>query len=159
RPRRVSRCPARRGEGSCVLFCTLNYLAFFAAVFAVYWALPWPRARVGLLLAASLCFYACWNKWLAILVTASSTADYLIALGIDRPTTTQRRRKLLLWVSLAANLALLCYFKYANFFLDSAVRGLRALGVPLISYRPLEIILPVGISFYTFEAINYVVDV
>jgi alginate O-acetyltransferase complex protein AlgI len=141
-----------------VLFCTSNFVIFFAALCAAYWVLPWARARVWLLLGSSFYFYACWNKWLALLVTASTAADYLIALGIDRPGATPRRRRLLLCTSLVGNLGLLCYFKYANFFLQSALDGLAALG----AHRPdwaLRVILPVGISFYTFEAINYVVDV
>jgi alginate O-acetyltransferase complex protein AlgI len=142
-----------------MLFCTLDYLLFFVAIFTVYWSMPWHRARVWLLLAGSFFFYACFNKWLALLIGVSTAVDYFIALGIDRPGAPPRQRKLLMIISVVANLSLLCYFKYANFFLDSAVEGLRALGVPLSAWRPLQIILPVGVSFYTFEAINYVVDV
>jgi alginate O-acetyltransferase complex protein AlgI len=139
-----------------MLFCSAEFVVFFAVLLAVYWAMPWRRGRVWLLLAASFFFYARWNKWLAILICVSTLLDYLLALGMDR---LQRplRRKLLLSVSLLANLGLLGYFKYANFFLASFY---DAFGWAHDSSRPLlDILLPVGISFYTFEAINYTVDV
>src|SRR5438105_9954253 len=100
-------------------FCTFEFLLFFVAVFALYWALPWSRARVGLLLGGSFFFYARWNEWLALLIAVSTALDYLLALGMDRKGAGRRARKVLLGISLAANLGLLCYFKYANFFLES----------------------------------------
>jgi alginate O-acetyltransferase complex protein AlgI len=141
-----------------VLFCTFDFLWFFLAVLAVYWAMPWRRARVWLLLACSYYFYARWNQWLALLITLSTIVDYFIARGIDSPKAPPRRRKLLMTFSLVANLGLLCYFKYANFFLQSALDALRSMGLqpPVLV---LKVILPVGISFYTFEAINYIVDI
>ena len=66
-----------------MLFCSLEFFAFFAGVFALYWVIPWARPRVWLLLAASLYFYASWNRWLALVVLASSTFDYFVALAID----------------------------------------------------------------------------
>jgi alginate O-acetyltransferase complex protein AlgI len=140
-----------------MLFCTFEFLVFFVAVFAVYWALPWARARVWLLLGCSFFFYACWNKWLALIIGVSTAVDYFLALGMDRPGTPQRLRKLFVIISIVANLGLLGYFKYVNFFLESfydAMGWVRAYDKPL-----LNILLPVGISFYTFEAINYTVDV
>src|SRR5581483_1170422 len=101
-----------------MLFCSEQFLFFFAIVFVAYWALPWPRARVGLLLAASYYFYASWNHWLAGIIALSTTVDYAIARGLEA-TPSPWRRKLLLSVSLVGNLGLLCYFKYANFFLRS----------------------------------------
>jgi alginate O-acetyltransferase complex protein AlgI len=142
-----------------MVFTSFDYLVFFITFFAVYWALPWHRARVWLLVVGSFFFYAMFNKWLALLIGVSTAIDYFIALAIDRPGATDRHRKLLLIISLVANLGLLCYFKYANFFLGSIVETLRYVGVPLTEYDPLKILLPVGVSFYTFEAINYVVDV
>src|SRR5262245_17556382 len=84
-------------------FCSLEYLTFFAAVFAVYWLLPWPRARVWLLLAASFYFYACWNRWLACLIVGTSAMDYVVACGLDA-WTRQAVRKALLVASLIVNL-------------------------------------------------------
>jgi alginate O-acetyltransferase complex protein AlgI len=138
-------------------FCSQKFFLFFLLIFALYWVLPWRRIRVGLLLAASFYFYASWNKWLALLICVSTLLDYLMALGIER-LAMHWQRKLLVCVSLFANLGLLCYFKYANFFLLSLNEALKVAGMSAW-FRPLHILLPVGISFYTFEAINYVVDV
>lgn len=138
-------------------FCSQKFFLFFVLIFTLYWALPWRRVRVGLLLAASFYFYASWNKWLALLICVSTLIDYLLALGIEYSAAAWRR-KLLLCVSLCANLGLLCYFKYANFFLVSLDELLIAAGAHTWM-RTLEVLLPVGISFYTFEAINYMVDV
>src|SRR6185437_9346575 len=101
--------------------------------------------------------YASWNKWLAIIICISTLLDYLLALGIEH-SVANWRRKTLLGVSLFANLGLLCYFKYTNFFLLSLDEALIASGAPTW-FRTLRVILPIGISFYTFEAINYMVDV
>ncbi len=140
-----------------MLFCSQSFLWFFAAVFLAYWLLPWDRARVWLLLAASFAFYASWNAWLAVLICISTGLDYLLALGMEA-SASPRRRRLLLGISLAANLGLLCYFKYANFFLESLRAACDAAGLGS-SFPVLSVVLPVGISFYTFEAINYTVDV
>jgi alginate O-acetyltransferase complex protein AlgI len=138
-------------------FCTGKFVLFFAIVLVVYWALPWKRARVWLLLAASFYFYANWNRWLALIVAVSTTIDYFLARGIDS-SRSPGIRKALLAINIAGNLGLLCYFKYVNFFLDSLREALTLAGAET-SLPVLKIILPVGISFYTFEAINYMVDV
>jgi alginate O-acetyltransferase complex protein AlgI len=140
-----------------VLFTSHKYLFFLVGVFALYWAVPWQRARVWLLLLASFGFYACWNHWLALLVCASASLDWALALAIER-TGTPRWRHVLVAASVTANLGLLCYFKYANFFLDSLWQTLRACGAET-ALPVLSVLLPIGISFYTFEAISYVVDV
>jgi alginate O-acetyltransferase complex protein AlgI len=140
-----------------MLFCSSQFLVFFTVVFLAYWATPWARPRVWLLLAASFYFYASWNKWLAMIIFASTTLDYFLAHAIAR-ASSPRGRKALVAASVAANLGLLCYFKYANFFLDSLGQALRAAGAE-VSLPVLSVLLPIGISFYTFEAINYVVDV
>src|SRR5215218_5745299 len=133
-----------------MLFVTQKFLVFFLIVFAAYWAIPWNRPRVWLLLVASYYFYYCFNQWLALVVATSSVADYLIARGMDA-TGRPALRRLLLVSSLVMNLGLLCYFKYVNFFLESLYAA--------VGYTPgkddfLAVILPIGISFYTFEAIN-----
>ncbi|MFM7160071.1 MAG: MBOAT family protein, partial [Planctomycetaceae bacterium] len=140
-----------------MLFCSLEFLPFFAVVFGLYWLLPWNRARVGLLLVASFWFYSCWNHWLALLIVASTTLDFAIGLGLERFSRTATRRALLL-TSLGFNLGLLAYFKYVNFFLDSLQQTLRLAGWQT-AWPTLQVLLPVGISFYTFEAISYSVDV
>src|SRR5262245_28647360 len=106
-----------------MLFCSQQFLFFFTAVFLVYWALPWQKARIALLLVASFTFYACWNHWLALLICVSTALDYFLARGMDASPAPGRRR-LYLTVSIVANLGLLCYFKYANFFLQSLKEAL-----------------------------------
>jgi alginate O-acetyltransferase complex protein AlgI len=140
-----------------MLFCTSEFLVFFLLVFAVYWAMPWKQWRIWLLVGASYYFYACWNHQLALLVFSTTVVDYFIGLGLER-LQSKARRRLLLIASLVMNLGILCYFKYTNFFLDSLKASLDAAGYS-VPWGPLEILLPVGISFYTFEAINYTVDV
>jgi alginate O-acetyltransferase complex protein AlgI len=159
-----------------MLFCSWNFAQFFALVFAVYWLVPWRRlslsvplpgrrswaltgheVRIWWLLAASFYFYASWNRKLALLIVGSTLLDYFIGLGLET-SSRPRLRRLLLGLSLTANLGLLVYFKYANFFLESLEEALRAAGASA-SLPVLKVLLPVGISFYTFEAINYTVDV
>jgi alginate O-acetyltransferase complex protein AlgI len=140
-----------------MLFCSQQFLVFFSGVFILYWILPWQRGRVWLLVAASFFFYASWNKWLAVVICLSTAMDYAVGRGLER-LSSSRGRKLLLGLSLAANLGLLCYFKYVNFFLHSVEEALHLLGAQA-SLPVLQVLLPIGISFYTFEAINYTVDV
>jgi alginate O-acetyltransferase complex protein AlgI len=164
-----------------MLFCSWPFARFFAVVFALYWLVPWGRLRctlplpgrrsaprrtftltghelrVWLLLAASFYFYASWNAWLALLICATTLTDYCLGLALEALTGPRVRRCLLL-LSLVGNLGVLVYFKYANFFLGSLEQALNAAGVSA-SMPVLRVILPVGISFYTFEAINYTVDV
>src|SRR5260370_21245163 len=101
-----------------MLFCSEKFLIFFTVVFFSYWALPWPRVRIWLLLGASFYFYASWNKWLALIICVSTAMDYFIARGMEGWGSAHDRRFLLL-ISLVANLGLLVYFKYANFFFHS----------------------------------------
>ena len=138
-----------------MLFTTHQYLFFFVAVFAVYWAMPWHRLRVYLLLGASFYFYATWNEWLAPLVTGTATLDYLLARGIDA-ARSRKVARLFTGISIAVNLGVLCYFKYVNFFLESLY---QAFPIAEKDRYLLDVIVPFGISFYTFEAISYTVDV
>lgn len=113
--------------------------------------------RTLLLLIASYYFYMSWNAKLAAVVATSSLMDYFIARAIESSEGEWRRRRLLA-MSIVMNLGLLFYFKYTNFFLESLGQLLGRLG--LEHHMPfLEVILPIGISFYTFEAISYTVDV
>jgi alginate O-acetyltransferase complex protein AlgI len=140
-----------------MLFCSQPFLIFFSAVFLVYWLTPWREVRVWVLLLASYYFYMRWNHQLAALVTATSFVDYVLARLVERAPSTFHKRFYLI-LSLVMNLGLLVYFKYANFFIASFCDALRAANVT-VSLPVLQVILPVGISFYTFEAINYMVDV
>ena len=138
-------------------FCTPKFCLFFLAVFAVYWTIPWNRGRVLLLLAASVYFYAAWNRTLAVVLCVSIVVDYLLGRAME-DSRSPRLRTLLVSISVLANVGLLCYFKYANFFLQSLDQAAATFGIEM-SLPVLRVILPVGISFYTFEAINYTVDV
>jgi alginate O-acetyltransferase complex protein AlgI len=138
-------------------FVSTAFLMFFAIVFAGYWLLQAHRARMAWLLAASALFYMSWNPWLIGLIAFSASIDYAAALAMGRWPQAGARRALLVG-SVTINLGLLLYFKYVNFFLDSA----HALGswVGLDFTQPVfRVLLPLGISFYTFETISYMVDV
>src|SRR5262249_46482232 len=125
--------------------------------FTLYWVTPWKQARIWLLTIASFYFYASWNGKLALLIFSSTIMDYFVARAMEE-TNVPRRRTLFLVLSLAANLGVLFTFKYANFFLHSLEQALNAVG-GTASLPMLKVFLPIGISFYTFEAINYTVDV
>src|SRR5262245_57764182 len=140
-----------------MLFQTFKFFIFFCVVFAVYWGLRRHRARMAWLLLASCVFYMSWNPWLISLILLSASVDYVVALRLEH-VTAPRTRKLLLIGSISFNLALLGFFKYVNFFLDNAqaLGGWLGWSLPL---PHLDLILPLGISFYTFETISYIVDV
>jgi alginate O-acetyltransferase complex protein AlgI len=140
-----------------MLFCSLQFLGFFLLVLLAYWSTPWRQGRVWLLLIASFYFYATWNIWLAALVLGAATYNYLLALWMGSVTSAWGRRALLTF-GLTQNVALLVHFKYVNFFLESLQSLLTSLGFSG-NLGTLNIIVPIGISFYTFEAINYLMDV
>ncbi len=139
-----------------MLFNTFDFAAFFLVVYAVYRALPW-RAQNHLLLVASYVFYGLWSWKFLGLIAASTVVDYLCARGIHR-SGDPRRRKALLWLSLAVNLGALGFFKYYNFFAENLGQLLLTLGLNPRSMH-LDIVLPVGISFYTFQTMSYSIDV
>jgi D-alanyl-lipoteichoic acid acyltransferase DltB (MBOAT superfamily) len=136
-----------------MLFNSVSFLIFFAVVCALYSVFP-HRYRAPLLLAASYLFYASWRASYLLLIIGSTLVDYLCALGMHRKSLG--RRRVLLAVSLAFNLGLLGVFKYADFFASSV---LTLFGRSEPSSPLLDVILPVGISFYTFQTISYTVDV
>lgn len=141
-----------------MLFNSQQYLLFFLAVFSLYWAVPrqQQKLRVWLLIVASFIFYASYSSWLACLVAGTTVLDYLLARGIE--ASPKRFKGLFLVTSLGINLGLLCAFKYYNFFLDSYFQALAAAGYPA-RWDAISILVPFGISFYTFEAISYTIDV
>ncbi|MBI2191846.1 MAG: MBOAT family protein [Planctomycetes bacterium] len=140
-----------------MLFNTLDFALFFAVVLALYFLLPegWRRA---LLLAASLFFYGYWDWRFLGLMAASILAAYVAGRVIES-SVAARRRRAALWVGIAFNLLLLGVFKYFNFFADSLAALLRSLGMQEAAPPALRIALPVGISFFTFQAVGYVADV
>src|SRR4051794_6445255 len=139
-----------------MLFNTFHFAYFFAILFPLYWALP-HRPQNYLLLAASYYFYACWDpKFLALLVL-STAMDFACGLAVDR-IEEPRRRKLFVALSMALNLGMLGYFKYYNFFAESLHAALARAGVS-VPVSHLNVVLPIGISFYTFQSMSYVIDV
>jgi D-alanyl-lipoteichoic acid acyltransferase DltB (MBOAT superfamily) len=117
-------------------------------------------ARIWLLVVASFHFYAAWSYELAFLVTGTTLADYLFGRAMGA-TSRQRLRRAIMFASIAMNLGILCYFKYRGFFLNELYDGLSRIGYQpgFEKLNPLAIFVPFGISFYTFEAISYAVDV
>jgi D-alanyl-lipoteichoic acid acyltransferase DltB (MBOAT superfamily) len=139
-----------------VTFTTPTFLVFLVLVYLPYWRLG-LRAQNLLLLAASLVFYGWWDWRFLGLLLGTATVDYLAALGMSRTRGPGARRALLL-ASLAANLGALGFFKYYGFFAASLRDLLSAVGWPVHPWE-LELVLPVGISFYTFQALSYTIDV
>ncbi len=139
-----------------MLFNTLVFWLFFALVFTVYLALP-RRGQNLWLLVASYVFYAFWDwRFLGLLLLSTGT-DWGLANLIARAPTRLRARRFVV-ASVTLNLAFLGLFKYFDFFIDSAAFLLARLGAPPLDVA-LRIALPVGISFYTFQSISYIVDV
>jgi alginate O-acetyltransferase complex protein AlgI len=139
-----------------MLFNTVSYVFFLFTAVVIYWLLT-PNKRKWLLLAASLAFYAAWKWEFLFLICGSALVDYFFSLKIY-DTNKLNKRRLYLISSLSINIALLLYFKYTYFLVENIA------GVGLIfgkdwMINPGEIILPLGISFYTFLSISYTVDV
>jgi alginate O-acetyltransferase complex protein AlgI len=145
-----------RGRG--LLFNSLKYGIFLVVVFVVFWALVRVRlARMLFLLGASYYFYANWNPTFLLLIWFSSSLDFFLG-GTMALTDKRWQRRAMLVTSITVNLGLLCVFKYADFFLDSVSTGVLALGLDPVRLR-LDFILPVGISFYTFQTMSYIIDI
>ena len=140
-----------------MFFDTPVYFAFLTIVVLVYWQLDRSRQNV-LLLIASYFSYAWWDWRFLSLIFISSVVDYFAAQYIARSGDPMRRRALLT-LSLTLNFGFLGFFKYFNFFADSLVAGAATLGLPPLSVTAMRILLPPGISFYTFQAVAYIVDV
>jgi alginate O-acetyltransferase complex protein AlgI len=140
-----------------MLFNSPTFVLFFCAVFCLYWALARCKAQNILLLIASYIFYGTWSWKFLMLLWASTAVDYTVG-RLMASTTGSGRRRALLITSVAVNLTFLGFFKYYNFFLHETVELLGALGFQMHP-RVLQIVLPVGISFYTFQSLGYVIDV
>ena len=140
-----------------MLFDTPVYLLFLALVVMVYWRLDWKRQN-WFLLAASYLFYGWWDWRFLLLMMGSTVADYLIARRIGSSENPVHRRALLT-ASLFLNFGVLGFFKYFHFFADSFSRMLTIFGAGPVTIQFTQIILPPGISFYTFQEVAYMVDV
>src|ERR1700730_7986894 len=136
-----------------MLFNTVEYWLFFLVVLAAFYSLPFRIGKIFLLLA-SYHFYMRWNPRLIVLILASTLIDYQLGLWLGA-TQDKRRKRLLLILSLVVNLGILGFFKYYNFFASSFA---FLFGLPENAFF-LKIILPIGVSFYTFASLSYTIDV
>jgi D-alanyl-lipoteichoic acid acyltransferase DltB (MBOAT superfamily) len=139
-----------------VLFHSLTFFIFFPTVVALFFATP-PRHRWILLLAASYVFYGAWKPQYLILLVLTTAVDYGVGVLLGREQGPARRRALLV-ASLVANLGVLFTFKYLNFCSASLRGALHRFGLP-DDIPSLDVLLPVGVSFYTFQSISYTIDV
>ena len=145
-----------------MLFNSIDFMIFFPIVLAVYFIIPGKLREIWLLIA-SYYFYMSWNPVYALLMAASTAVTFCFALFMDSRSSEDshgqtRRRKLLLLIALLINLGILGLFKYGNFVLDSISGALQILHITIIP-RHFDFLLPVGISFYTFQALGYLIDV
>jgi D-alanyl-lipoteichoic acid acyltransferase DltB (MBOAT superfamily) len=140
-----------------VLFNSLTFAVFFLVVWSIYRLLPGWGAKKNLLLVASYLFYGAWHPPFALLLLTSTVVDWYVAGRMDREERPGPR-KAWLALSLCVNLGMLGFFKYGDFLLDNVRALFAAAGV---SYVPphLGLLLPIGISFYTFETLSYTIDV
>jgi alginate O-acetyltransferase complex protein AlgI len=141
-----------------MLFNSFEFLVFFAVVYTAYLALSrWHRGQNLMLLAASLVFYGWWDWRFLGLMAFSITVDWAIAQGVAASDDAVRRKRLLL-VSVVTQLTILGFFKYFGFFAESLVLALESIGLK-VHAPTLKVVLPVGISFYTFQTMSYTIDV
>lgn len=143
-----------------MIFNSLHFLVFFPIVVLLYMVIP-ARVKYIWLLIASYYFYMSWNPKYVILIVFSTAVTWLSGILLDSKKEcgqTKTWKKAVVAVSFIVNLAILGFFKYFNFFLDNLNRLLGHINVQAIS-NPFDVILPVGISFYTFQALSYTVDV
>ncbi len=142
-----------------MIFNSVVFLIFLPIAFAIYWLLGKKSLKVQniYLLIISYFFYGCWDWRFLFLIAASSLIDYYVAIGIKNAQSKLLKKRFVA-ISLAMNLGLLGFFKYFNFFADSLVDLFNVVGFQA-DYVTLNIILPVGISFYTFQTLSYTLDV
>ncbi len=142
-----------------MLFNSLDFALFLPIIFVLYWYVFQKSLKLQnlLLVVASYVFYGWWDWRFLSLILISTLVDYMVGLGL-RDQQDSIKRKLLLWTSILVNLGFLGFFKYYNFFLDNFVSAFSFFGQE-ISASSLNIILPVGISFYTFQTLSYSIDV
>ncbi len=138
-------------------FDSFAFAIFIVIVLPLYWRIASVRLQNVLILVSSYVFYGWWNQTFLLLIALSTFVDFAVAKAIEASDDPARRKRLVI-ISAVTNLGILGIFKYFNFFIDSAVTGLQALG--LEANAPLlNVLLPVGISFYTFQTLAYTIDV
>ena len=142
-----------------MLFNSLDFAIFLPIVFLLYWFVVQRNLKLqnALIVVASYVFYGWWDWRFLSLIIFSTVVDYLVGQKL-RTEYRQSKRKTLLWTSIAVNLGFLGFFKYYNFFLENFVDAFSLFGMQ-INANSLNIILPVGISFYTFQTLSYTIDV
>lgn len=144
-----------------MLFNSFDFAVFLPLVYLLYWTLFQKHIKLRnlFLLTASYVFYGFWDWRFLSLILISSLMDYILAMQIHAAKPEQKsKRKTLLVLSLVLNLGFLGFFKYYNFFVESFIATFTLFGKEF-SYSPMHIILPVGISFYTFQSLSYTLDV
>ena len=143
-----------------MLFNSLEFLLFLPIVFCLYWFIFNSNLKVQnlLLLISSYVFYGWWDYIFLSLIFFSTIVDYCVGLKIYN-SNDKKTKKSYLWISILFNLGILGFFKYFNFFIDSWIDFLGAFGYEHQSKWTLKVILPVGISFYTFQTMSYSLDI
>ena len=142
-----------------MLFNSFEFLIFLPIAFLLYWFVfsKNKTTQNAFLFIASYVFYSFWDWRFSFLLAFSTILDYSSGLIIDK-ARTNKKKKLWMRLSIITNIGLLCYFKYFNFFIDSFIKLVNHFGVNADPYT-LNIILPVGISFYTFHGVSYLLDI
>ena len=142
-----------------MLFNSIDFAIFLPIVFILYWFATNKNLKLQnlLIVAASYLFYGWWDWRFLSLILFSTIVDYSVGLGLLKQEN-QTKRKILLWTSILVNLGFLGFFKYYNFFLDNFITAFSFFGTE-IKANSLNIILPVGISFYTFQTLSYSIDI
>ncbi len=142
-----------------MLFNSIDFVIFRPVTFALYWLLGKERLsqQNALIVVSSYFFYGWWDWRFLSLMLASTLIDYAASIQISKQEN-KRNRKILLWISIAANLGMLGFFKYYDFFIESFVTSFSFFGKE-INASSIDIVLPVGISFYTFQTLSYTIDV
>lgn len=142
-----------------MLFNSIDFAIFIPIVFILYWFVTSKSIKQQniLIVTASYIFYGWWDWRFLTLIAFSTLVDYSIGIKLSKETAFSKR-KLLLWISIIVNLGFLGFFKYYNFFLDNFITAFSFFGKP-IEANSLNIILPVGISFYTFQTLSYSIDI
>lgn len=142
-----------------MLFNSIDFAIFLPIVFILYWFATDKNLKLQnfLIVVASYLFYSWWDWRFLSLILFSTLIDYSIGIRLSKEENISKR-KILLWISILVNLGFLGFFKYYNFFLDNFITAFSLFGSP-INVQGLNIVLPVGISFYTFQTLSYTIDV